>query len=88
MGHHQRGQLKLLNNVGNGEGFTGAGCAEEHLIVVAFVDAFNNFSDCFGLIAGGLVGGVEFELHASILLALHGHKSKCKRRNDGAGFPN
>ena len=71
MGHHQCRQLKLLDNVGNGESFTSAGCAKEHLVVVAFVDAFNNFSNRFGLVAGRLIGGVEFELHGSILLALH-----------------
>ena len=68
VGHHQGWELQLLDDVGNGEGLAGAGCAEQHLVVVAFFDAGNQFLDGVRLIAGGFIGGVKFELHHLIIV--------------------
>ncbi len=70
MGHHKRWQLQLLDDVGNGEGFAGAGCAKQHLVAVALFDACDQFFNCLRLISGGFVGGMKFEFHFLIVLVL------------------
>jgi hypothetical protein len=54
MGKHERGSLKLLNDMSHGEGFARTGCAEQGLILVAPDDAFNELFDGFWLVASGL----------------------------------
>ena len=57
------GALQLLDDLGHGEGFAGAGDAEEDLVFFAGVDAGDEFGDGSGLVALGLVGGRELEVH-------------------------
>ena len=61
MGHHQRRFLDLLDDGGHGEGFPGAGGAQEHLVAPAEVDAFHQFVNGLGLVAHGLIRGVKFK---------------------------
>ena len=57
------GALQLFDDFGHGEGLAGAGDAEEDLVFFAGVDAGDEFGDRSGLVALGLVGGGELEVH-------------------------
>ncbi len=57
------GALELLDDLGHGEGLAGAGDAEEDLIFFAGVEAGDELGDGAGLVALGLVGGGELEVH-------------------------
>ena len=59
------GALDLLDDLGHGEGFAGAGDAEQDLILLAGGEAGDEFGDGAGLVALGLVGGGELEVHSS-----------------------
>jgi len=72
MRHHQGGDLELLDDVGDGESFAGAGGAEQDLVALAGLDAVDELADSFGLVSGGLEGGVEFEIHADIIAEMRG----------------
>ena len=58
MGHHQGRDLQLLDDIGDGKSFAGAGCAKQDLIFITFIDAIDELSDGFRLVAGWLIGGV------------------------------
>jgi hypothetical protein len=45
VGEHEGGSLDLLDDVGDGEGFAGAGDAEQDLVAVAAMEAFDEFVD-------------------------------------------
>jgi len=60
----------LLDDIGDGKGLACAGCAKEHLVLVALFDAGDQFGNRVRLISGGLIGGVKFELHSVIVLFL------------------
>ena len=57
------GALGLLDDLGHGEGLAGAGDAEEDLIFFAGGEAGDELGDGAGLVALGLVGGGELEVH-------------------------
>jgi hypothetical protein len=57
------GALQLFDDLGHGEGLAGAGDAEEDLIFFSGVDTGDEFGDGSGLVALGLVGGGELEVH-------------------------
>ena len=59
--HDERRFADLLDDVGHGEGFAGAGNAEEGLVAVAGADGFDELGDGLALIALGGVFGVEAE---------------------------
>ncbi len=59
------GALDLLDDLGHGEGLAGAGDAEEDLIFFAGGEAGDELGDGAGLVALGLVGGGELEVHSS-----------------------
>ena len=61
MAHDERRFADLLDDVGHGEGFAGAGDAEEGLVAVAGADGFDEFGDGLALVALGGVFGVEAE---------------------------
>ena len=63
VGEDECGALYFLDDVGHGEGFTGAGNAEECLVFLALIDAFYQAGNGCGLVAGGLVGALNVELH-------------------------
>ncbi len=67
VGHHQGGQLQLLDHVGNCESLACASGTEQNLVMVAFVDTFHELTDGFRLVASGFVRSVEFEFHDVIL---------------------
>ena len=52
------GRLQLLNDRGDRKGLAGAGGAQQNLVLQAALDAFDQLSNGFRLIAGGLEGGV------------------------------
>ena len=52
MGQYQRRFLHLLNDVGNGECFTGTGHPQEGLVSFTALDTFYQLTDGFWLIAG------------------------------------
>ena len=54
--------LDILDDLGDSEGFTGSGDAEEGLEGEFFEDTVTDFLDGFGLVAGGLVWSDELEL--------------------------
>ena len=48
---------------GHGEGLAGAGDAEQDLVLLSGIEADDKFADGSGLVALGLVGGGELEVH-------------------------
>ena len=58
------GAVELLDDLGHGEGFAGAGDAEQDLVLVAGVEAGDELADGAGLVSLGFVGGGELEVHA------------------------
>ena len=60
------GAVELLDHLGHGEGFAGAGDAEEHLVPVAVVDAADELRDGLGLVAAGLVVAGKLEFHGGL----------------------
>jgi hypothetical protein len=52
--------------------------------VQAVLDAFDELADGLGLVSGGLIGGVEFEIHAGIIAEKTGgcSSSRAQRRGD------
>ena len=71
------GALGLLDDLGHGEGLAGAGDAEEDLVLFAGVEAGDELGDGAGLVALGLVGGGELEVH--LYRIRHGGEYKVKR---------
>ena len=63
VGEDEGGTVELFDDLGHGEGFSGAGDAEENLVFFACVDAGDEFGDGTGLVALWLVGGGELEVH-------------------------
>ena len=61
VGKDQGRPLHLRDDVGHGKGLARAGDAEEDLMLVAAPQPFGQFGNGAGLIAGGLIGGFEFE---------------------------
>jgi len=61
--HHQRGDLELLNDIRHSEGLAGAGGAQQHLVLEALLDAFDQLADGFRLVAGGFIGGMQVKFH-------------------------
>ena len=59
---HQGGPVHLLNDGGHGEGLTGAGNAQQGLLMQSPVDAVHQLFNGLRLIAGGLVFGYQFEM--------------------------
>jgi broad specificity phosphatase PhoE len=57
------GALDGLDDLGHGEGFAGAGDAEQDLVLLAGGETGDEFADGSGLVALGLVGGGELEVH-------------------------
>ena len=54
VGQHQSGALNSLDDVGHGEGFAGAGDAQQGLVLMAALQPRNQRVDGLGLVAGGL----------------------------------
>ncbi len=67
MGEDQRGAVGLLDDLGHGEGFAGAGDAEQDLMLFAGGEAGHELFNGAGLVATGFVGGDELEVHVGIL---------------------
>ena len=63
MREDQRRALHGLDDLGHGEGLAGAGDAEQDLVFFAGREAGDDLCDGAGLVALGLVGGVELKLH-------------------------
>jgi hypothetical protein len=61
VGHHQRGAVVGLDDVGDGEGLPGAGGAEQHLVGQAVPQPLGQLRDGGGLVARGLHVGGEAE---------------------------
>ena len=51
MGHDDGGPLDLLDDIGDGEGFTGAGYPQQRLVCQTGLDTIHQPFDCLGLIA-------------------------------------
>ena len=62
VGQHQRGSLYLLDDLGHGVGLAGAGDALEHLLPQAQIHALGQLFDGLGLIPGGRIFRMDFEL--------------------------
>ena len=66
VGREDQGRaLGAGDDLRGGEGLARAGDAEQHLVGLAVVDAFDEVGDGGGLVAGGLVGGDELERDAA-----------------------
>jgi hypothetical protein len=68
------GALDLLDNFGHGEGFAGAGDAEQDLVFVAGAEAGDELGDGAGLVALGFVGGGELKVHRLSRIAWGGEE--------------
>jgi hypothetical protein len=62
MGEDEGGALDLLDDLGHGEGFAGAGDAEEDLVFLSGAEAGDELGDGAGLVALGFVGGGELKV--------------------------
>jgi hypothetical protein len=60
--------VELLDDLGHREGLAGAGDAEEDLVFFAGVEAGDKLADGSGLVALGLVGCRELEVHLCRIL--------------------
>ena len=67
VGQDERGPVGLLDDLGHGEGFAGAGDAEQHLVLLAGGEPFDELFDGAGLVASGLVGGDQLKIHWEII---------------------
>ena len=56
MGEHQRRTVHTLDDIRHGEGLSGARNAQEHLLLIAALDALHQLVYRLGLVARGLVG--------------------------------
>src|SRR5580658_2082805 len=70
------GAIELLDHLGHGEGFSGAGDAEENLVAVSVGEAADEPGDGFGLVAAGLVVAGKLEFHGGPPL---GRKLECSK---------
>ena len=59
--HNQSRFLDLLDDVGHGECFTGAGGAKQHLMSASGTDAFNQLGYGLRLVSHGLIRCVQFK---------------------------
>ena len=55
MGHHKRGAVQLLDDLGHGVGLAGAGDAQQNLVLLAVENTANQGLDGSGLISARLV---------------------------------
>jgi len=62
VGHHQRGALHPLDDVGHGEGLAGAGDAQQGLVPVAALQSLHQPVDGLRLVAHGLEVGNDLKL--------------------------
>ena len=67
VGEDEGGPVGLLDDLGHGEGFAGAGDAEQDLVLFAGAEALHQFVDGAGLVAAGLVAGDELKVHEGII---------------------
>ena len=63
MREHQRGTVRPLDQLGRRERLPGAGDAEQHLMLLARLNAARELLDGLRLIAARLVIAHEFEVH-------------------------
>ena len=68
VGQHQGGPLDGLDDLGHGEGLSGAGDAQEDLLLQPALDARRQGGDGLRLVAGGLVFGYDLKLWHEDLL--------------------
>jgi hypothetical protein len=61
MSEDKRGTTNLLDHLGHGVGFAGAGYAQQHLVLLAASDPFHQSVDGLLLVALGAVIADEFE---------------------------
>ena len=66
MCHDERGHLQFLDDAGDGVGFARPSRTEQYLIFEAFADAFDELIYRFRLVARGLEGGLDLEVHGVI----------------------
>ena len=79
VGQDQRGPSGLFDQLRHGEGFAGAGDAEQHLVLFAIEEAAEELLDGGGLIAARAVIDADME-------AFHGARSSGARRQLARGF--
>ena len=66
VGEDQRRPVQLLDHLGNGKSFAGAGDAEQHLMFFAADNAANQLINCARLIATRLVVTDKLKVHTSL----------------------
>jgi hypothetical protein len=60
--------LQPFNHLSHRKGFTRSGGSQQHLVFETLLDTRDQFFDRFGLIAHGLEGRIEFEVHMEICI--------------------
>jgi len=68
MRNDQGGPAVAGDDVGHGEGLAGAGNAQKGLEFIATFEALGQLPDGLGLVAPGLVIGVQFEFGHDIII--------------------
>ena len=66
MRQHQRGAARGLDHLGHGEGLTGAGDAQQNLVLIAVAQTAQQRVDSGGLVAFRLIVDPEPEGHVSL----------------------
>ena len=67
MGENEGGAVDLCEDIGDGEGFPGAGDPEQHLCGQTLAETAHKVGDGLGLIPGGLEIRYQFKMiHSSV----------------------
>jgi len=82
---NQRRAIRLLDDLGHGEGFAGAGNAEQHLMFFAVQEPLDELVDGAGLIAARLIMGDELKVHAGIIARNGENLANKAQHNDRFG---
>ena len=69
---HEGRPLHPRHHVGDGEGLAGPGRAQKNLVLLALLQAVHERIDRLGLVAGGLIEGMQFEFHRDWILSKRG----------------
>ena len=67
MREDERRPIRLLDDLGHGEGLARAGDAKQHLVLLARAETFHQLLDSAGLVAARLVAGHQLKIHGKII---------------------
>ena len=75
VGDHQRRALQFPDDIGHGEGLSGSGDAQQHLVFLLFFNTLDQFLDRLGLVTPGAV--IRFKQKGNVLGHFHESINSC-----------